>query len=236
MNFLSVDDRQGKIAELKHTIEGLYWVDNNIAKIPMIITDHQGKIQDQGPYYMEDRQIGFKENLKPGQTFFIIFNHFTGDKITDSHMIAGYFRSDGETFELFDPNGKLNNEGIYLYFRDMYQSVIDFLPKHKRVELYTGSPVICPMTINNPCIFRSIFFILFRPHLASFQETIQVVRTLVNNPTVVNSLVNVVRHIHSTHKQGVLVEFLPQVKTEFATMLTFGHQYINRTPVNISII
>ena len=236
MNFLSTNDRQGKQPELKHTIEGLHWVDNNIAKMPMIITDHKGRIQDEGPYFMENRQVGFKRNLKPGQTFFIILNHFDEDgKVKDSHMMAGYLRPNGNEFELFDPNGKLHGEGIYKYFPNVYETVIQFLPMYRGVEYYTGNPLVCPLQINNPCIFRSIFFILFRPHMASFQETIQVIRTLIRNPDVVKVLLKVVEQIHKTHKQGILPHHIDEVKTEFAKMMTFGHQYRSMTPVSVDV-
>lgn len=235
MNFLNSDDRQGKIAELKHTIEGLHLVDNNIAKIPMIITDHGGRLQDEGPYFMEDRQVGFKKKLKPGQTFFIIINHFEGDKVTESHMIAGYLRPNGTEFELFDPNGDFRGEGIYLHFPNLYETVIQFLPTYKGVEYYTDSPVSCPIEIKNSCIFRSIFFILFRPYMASFQDTIQVIRTLIKNPDVLRSIVQVVKQIHKSQKQRILHQHINEVKTEFAQMMSFGHQYRNTSPFSVGV-
>lgn len=237
MNFLSTNDRQGKQAELKHTIEGLSLVDAAIAKIPMIITDHGGQLQDEGPYFMEDRQVGFKQQLRPGQTFFVILNHFDeSGKVSDSHMIAGFLRPNGTEFELFDPNGNFTGEGIYTHFPNMYETVIRrFLPRHRKVEYYIGAPIACPIQIQNPCIFRSIFFILFRPHLESFKETIRVVRTLVLNPGVVTSLVEVIRQIHHTHKDNILVQHLPVVKREFENMMQFGHRFMSRSPVSTRI-
>jgi len=236
MNFLNSDDRQGKIAELKHTIEGLALVDAAICNTPMIITDHGGEMQDEGPYYMEDRQVGFKRKLKPGQTFFIILNHFDeSGKVSESHMIAGYLRPNGAEFELFDPNGKMHGEGIYRYFTDVYETVSRFLPDHRRVEYYTGLPVTCPLRIKNPCIFRSIIFVLFRSHLNSFPETVQVIRTLIRNPDVVKVLLKVVEQINKTQKQGVLARHINVVQTEFASMMSFGHQFKSTSPVNVGI-
>ena len=235
MNFLNSDDRQGKIAELKHTIEGLALVDTVICSTPMIITDHGGEIHDEGPYYMEDRQVGFKRKLKPGQTFFVILNHFDeSGKVSESHMIAGYLRPNGSEFELFDPNGKMHGEGIYRYFTDVYETVARFLPEHRRVEYYTGSSVICPLRIKNPCIFRSIVFVLFRSHLNSLSDTIRVIRTLIRNPDVVKVLLKVVEQINKTQKQGILSQHINEVTTEFAKMMSFGYQFKGASPVSVS--
>ena len=71
--------------------------------------------------------------------------------------------------------------------------------------------------------------------MTSFQETIQVVRTLIGNPDVVQVLSKVVEQIHKTHKQGILPQHINEVKTEFAKMMRFGHNFKNISPVSVGV-
>ena len=95
---------------------------------------------------------------------------------------------------------------------------LEYLFKNVNMELYNG--MVVPTYIN---------------YMASFQDTIQVIRTLIKNPDVLRSIVQVVKQIHKSQKQRILPQHINEVKTEFAQMMSFGHQYRNTSPFSVGV-
>ena len=208
-NIFSTNNRDTRVAELKHTIKGLSAFMPHIMETPMIVTNY-GSLQDKGPYYLTNRQLSFYDQLKTGKGFFILLNKFNNEnQVIENHMMAGYMRQSG-VIELFDPNGDIRNEGIYSMFNgiSVYDILKSFFKKaypRRRITIkpYTGDMIVCP-NIENSCVYRSIFFLMVRHGVENMEDAVRGIKNIILQKTIISSITEITKQAHSfqTKNQG----------------------------------